>query len=214
MEGWCWANFFAPTGAAPRSCSDVAHFVLVLVLVLVLVVCAMRSPFAACRRRVGALDGVILPDWWRRGRNLRTCNAQVADHLGEKRRKWATSGKVVCVLGATMSGMVCWSHVNPLLRAVTRYIARKPAIESVGGAAQARISGLTCALAGPGAYKRVNVRISGPTCALKGRGHHLSDSGARKRGGRNTPRARKNKHDFMRDWPGTIRSVIKRSCGG
>ena len=27
--------------------------------------CAMRSPLAACRRRVGALDGVIPPDWWR-----------------------------------------------------------------------------------------------------------------------------------------------------
>ena len=108
VEGWCWANFFAPTGAAPRSCSDVAHFVLVLVLVLVLVVgvCAMRSPFAACRRRVGALDGVILPDWWRRGRNLRTCNAQVADHLGEKRGRRAGRGEVVCVLGATVSGVV------------------------------------------------------------------------------------------------------------
>ena len=37
------------------------------------------------------------------------------------------------------------SHVNPLLRVLTRSIARKPAIESVSGAAQARISGLTCA---------------------------------------------------------------------
>ena len=33
------------------------------------------------------------------------------------------------------------SHVNPLLRVLNRSIARKPAIESVGGSAQARISG-------------------------------------------------------------------------
>ena len=37
------------------------------------------------------------------------------------------------------------SHANPLLRVLTRSIARKPAIESVSGAAQDRISGLTCA---------------------------------------------------------------------
>ena len=33
------------------------------------------------------------------------------------------------------------SHVNPLLRVSTRDTARKPAMWSVGGAAQARISG-------------------------------------------------------------------------
>ena len=68
---------------------------------------------------------------------------------------------MVCVLGATVSVVVWWSHASPLLRVLTRYIAGKPAIESVGGAAQAR--------------------ISGPRRALKGRGHHLSDPGARKR---------------------------------
>ena len=47
--------------------------------------CAMRSPLAACRRRVGALDGAIPPDWRRRSRCSRWCNAQVSDHLGEKR---------------------------------------------------------------------------------------------------------------------------------
>ena len=35
---------------------------------------------------------------------------------------------------------------NPLLRVLTRYVARKPAMWSTGGAAQARISGLTCEL--------------------------------------------------------------------
>ena len=64
------------------------------------------APCEALLRRVGALDGVILPDWWRRGRNLRTCNAQVADHLGEKRGRRAGRGEVVCVLGATVSGVV------------------------------------------------------------------------------------------------------------
>ena len=37
------------------------------------------------------------------------------------------------------------SHVNPLLRVLTRTIARKPAMWSVGRAAQARIIGFTCA---------------------------------------------------------------------
>ena len=35
---------------------------------------------------------------------------------------------------------------NPLLRVLTRYVARKPAMWSTGGAAQTRISGLTCEL--------------------------------------------------------------------
>ena len=57
VEGLCWASFFAPTGAASRSCRRCGAlqggcgggF------------CAMRSPLTACRRRVGALDGVIPP---------------------------------------------------------------------------------------------------------------------------------------------------------
>ena len=58
-------------------------------------------------------------------------------------------GRGVYVLGKTVSDMVCCSHANPLLRALTGYIARKPAIPCLGGAAHARISGLTCALADP-----------------------------------------------------------------
>ena len=73
---------------------------------------------------------------------------QSADRRGEKRGRRAASGEVVCVLGAPASVVACCSHVNPLLRAVTRYVARKPAILSVGGAAQVRISGPTCALVG------------------------------------------------------------------
>ena len=77
---------------------------------------------------------------------------QSADRRGEKRGRWAARGEVVCVLGAPASVVACCSHVNPLLRAVTRYVARKPAILSVGGAAQVRISGPTCALAVPGVH--------------------------------------------------------------
>ena len=56
------------------------------------------------------------------------CDDQSADRRGEKRGRRAASGKVVCVLGAPASVVACCSHVNPLLRAVTRYVARKPAI--------------------------------------------------------------------------------------
>ena len=56
------------------------------------------------------------------------CDDQSADRRGEKRGRRTASGEVVCVLGAPASVVACCSHVNPLLRAVTRYVARKPAI--------------------------------------------------------------------------------------
>ena len=37
-------------------------------------------------------------------------------------------GEVVCVVGKTVSDMVCCSHANLLVRALTGYIARKPAL--------------------------------------------------------------------------------------
>ena len=58
------------------------------------------------------------------------CDDQSADRRGEKRGRRAASGEVVCVLGAPASVVACCSHVNPLLRAVTRYVARKPAVAS------------------------------------------------------------------------------------
>ena len=73
---------------------------------------------------------------------------------------------MVCVLGTTVSGMVCWSHANPLLRVLTHSIARKPASESMGGAAHVRIRGPTRALEGPRAGHRVNVRIGGTRIRL------------------------------------------------
>ena len=102
----------------------------------------------ACR----ASNVAIPPDWWRRGRGSRRCGRQSADPLGENSQITTVVAEWVCVLGATMSGMVCWSHVNPLLRAVTRDTARKPAIECVGGAAHVRISGFTCTSKGLGHY--------------------------------------------------------------
>ena len=79
----CWfqrRHVVAPIGPAPRSCGRRGArgwlrwgF------------CAMRSPLMACRRRVGALDGVITPDSWQRGRESRRCGRQSADPLGEKR---------------------------------------------------------------------------------------------------------------------------------
>ena len=84
--------------------------------------------------------------------------------------KWSTFWAHQCL------AVVWYSHANPQLRAVTRPIARKPVSESVGGAAQARVSGLTCGLAGPddtcwvrAATHRAQVRISGFTCAFVGR---------------------------------------------
>ena len=53
--------------------------------------------------------------------------------------RWSTFWAHQCL------AVVRCSHVNPLLRVLTRTIARKPAMWSVGGAAQARMSGLTCA---------------------------------------------------------------------
>ena len=107
--------------------------------------CTTRSLRAACRRRVGPSCSAIPPVWWRRGRRLRWYGRRSADPLGEKSPKPTVLAEWVCVLADVVSVVARWSHVNPLLRAATRYIARKPAIENVGGAAQARISGLTCA---------------------------------------------------------------------
>ena len=67
--------------------------------------------------------------------------AHSADHLGEKRRQWGVVGEVVCVLCKTVSDMVCCSHANPLLRALTGY--------SVSGrGCHAHINGPTLVLVG------------------------------------------------------------------
>ena len=101
--------------------------------------CTIRSLPSACRRRVAPLL-VQFPPF---------AGGEVA-----------IRGDV----GTTAPGLVCRSHANPLLRALTGYIARKPAISRLGGAAHAHISGLTCALAGPCANQRAHARIRGPAC--------------------------------------------------
>ena len=112
FEGLCWASIFAPTGTVPVL--DAAWRILGW---LRWGFCAMRSPLAACRRRVGGLDGVIPPGWWRRGRASRWCGRQSADPLGEKRRKGAVLAEWVCTLAYLLSVVVCRSHANPLLQA-------------------------------------------------------------------------------------------------
>ena len=77
-------------------------------------------------------------------------------------------GEVVCVLSASVPVTARCSHVSLLLRVLTRYVARKPAIWSVGGAAHARISGSTCGLEGRRADWRVGACVSGPTCEMLG----------------------------------------------
>ena len=57
-------------------------------------------------------------------------------------------GEVVYVVGKTVSDMVCCSHANLLVRALTGSIARQPTIPCLGGAAHAHNSGLTCEFVG------------------------------------------------------------------
>ena len=71
-------------------------------------------------------------------------------------------------MDTTMPGLVRRSHPNPLLRALTSYLARKPAMWRVGGAAHARISGSTCGLESRRADWRVGACVSGPTCEMLG----------------------------------------------
>ena len=89
--------------------------------------CTTRSPLPACRRRVAPLHGAIPPDWWRRGRDLRGCGRHSAAPLGENSQMTMVLFEWVCVLAGSVSVVVRCSYVNPLLRAVTRSIAREPA---------------------------------------------------------------------------------------
>ena len=77
----------------------------------------------ACR----ASNVAILPDWWRRGRDLRGCGRHSAAPLGENSQMTMVLFEWVCVLAGSVSVVVRCSYVNPLLRAVTRSIAREPA---------------------------------------------------------------------------------------
>ena len=87
-------------------------------------VCAMRSPLAACRRRVGGLDGVIPPARWRRGLGLERCCCQSADPLDAKHPQTTVLAEWVCTLADSLSGVAWWSHAKPLAGMRTRYVAR------------------------------------------------------------------------------------------
>ena len=67
----------------------------------------MRSPLAACRRRVGGLHGVIPPARWRRGLGLERCCGQCADPLGERHPKTTDLAEWVCTLADSLSGVAC-----------------------------------------------------------------------------------------------------------
>ena len=107
--------------------------------------CTTRSLLAACRRRVGPSCSAIPPSG----------GAEAASDADVTPKPQTTSADSVenGLFGARWSAFwaqrcLAWrarSYANPLLRVLTRSIARKPAKWSVGGAAQARIIGLTCA---------------------------------------------------------------------
>ena len=107
--------------------------------------CSMRSWLAACRRRVAPLHGAIPPI----GGGVAAVRGGVTPTLQTTSVKNADNGLLVAKWSAFWAhqclAVVRWSHVNPLSRVLTRTIARKPAMWSVGRAAQARISGFTCA---------------------------------------------------------------------
>ena len=69
--------------------------------------CTTRSLLTPCRRRVGPPCRAIPPDWRRRGRGSRRCGRQSADPLGKKSPKTVVLTEWICVLGATVSVVVC-----------------------------------------------------------------------------------------------------------
>ena len=195
LEGRCWANYFAPTGPAPvleatrRTTSalqvggDGGFALHEALLRRVASVSNPRvvqfPPFggssaantASCRSSCSAIPPFGGGAAVVRGGMAPTSQTTSMNHADNVLlvAKWSAFWAHQCL------AVVWYSHANPQLRAVTRPIARKPVSESVGGAAQARVSGLTCGLAGPddtcwvrAATHRAQVRISGFTCALVG----------------------------------------------
>ena len=124
--------------------------------------CSIRSWLAAYLRRVAALmmrfppiGGGVAEVCGGVAAKVQTHWAKIAEN-GVLWARWSAFWAQRC------SGVVCWSHASLLLRAVTRSVAHRPAIVSVGGAAHARISGLTCGITGPRASRRARVRMCAP----------------------------------------------------
>ena len=111
---------------AKRPCTglggDAAHFGLAAMGVL-----HYMTPFCGVSPACRTLVSCNSPDWWRRGRDLRGCGRQSAAPLGENSQMTMVLVEWVCVLAGSVSVVVRCSYVNPLLRAVTRSIAREPA---------------------------------------------------------------------------------------
>ena len=109
--------------------------------------------FAPCEALRGRVVGVSQP-WMAQFPPIGDGAAAVRGGMAPKPQttsvKNAENGLLVAKWSAFWAhqclAVVRCSHVNPLLRVSTRDTARKPAIESVSGAAQARVSGPTCAI--------------------------------------------------------------------
>ena len=62
------------------------------------------------------------PDGWRRSRESRGVAAKLQTHWGEKSPKTTVLAEWVCDLAESIAVVVHCSHVNPLLRVLTRYL--------------------------------------------------------------------------------------------
>ena len=116
VEAPCWANFVAPTGAVPRSCWRGGAL-----QVAAWGFCAMRSPLAARRRRVGGLDGAIPPVGGGAAAPRGGVAAKVQTHWvknGEKGPFWRN--------GSALWRIRCRAWC--VVRTRTRYCEPKPAI--------------------------------------------------------------------------------------
>ena len=111
--------------------------------------CSIRSLPSACRRRVASLM-VQFPPFGGDEVAVRGGEAPASQTTSAKNADNGGVGEAACgVVNTTMHGLVRRSHANPLLRALTSYLARKPPIPRLGEAAHARISGPTCESEGP-----------------------------------------------------------------
>ena len=129
--------------------------------------CGMRSWLTACRRRVGVSSSASPLRVAVRSRfavvSCPKCRPPRRKTL--KTGCYGRSGLRFERIGTCHSALLAR---EPAIASVTRYVARKPAIWSVGGAAHARISGSTCGLEGRRADWRVGACVSGPTCEMLG----------------------------------------------
>ena len=117
LEGPCWASFFARTRTVPvleaaRCPPDRRRWGF----------CAMRSPLAACRRRVGGLDGVIPPPV---GGGATATSGGVAAKVQTHWTNVAENG-LFWLNGSALWRICCLSWC--VVRTRTRYCEPKPAI--------------------------------------------------------------------------------------